>query len=298
MRLIRCLLVGLVMVAIAGGVWAEKTPEARAAKEDMKKLPGFVEFDARQILGQAEPDVNVFLEEALLKAMAGAIKADEPELADLLGNVKLIQVQVFKGLTAQEEKSLAKISELVKTLKEKDGWYTGVSVRGNGQTVDIVMKMANGSILGLALFVARGTGFVFINIAGEFEAELLGSKIRTLIDKFSKGNADLSQLGTLLESISKKSESNEPSLIITGTVKDAATGQPIEGAKVSDDQYGPEPYKGAATDAAGKYRYVTWPEEHNIIAEAPGYKAQRRGIQPGLFQKEKEMVVDFALERE
>ncbi len=91
----------------------------------------------------------------------------------------------------------------------------------------------------------------------------------------------------------------EPEFVITGTVTDTATGQPIEGARVSDDGYGPEPYKGAITDSEGKYSYRTWPEEHRIKAEAPGYKSQRKGL-TGLFhvENEDEKAVDFALEPE
>jgi hypothetical protein len=94
-------------------------------------------------------------------------------------------------------------------------------------------------------------------------------------------------------------EDKEPEFVVTGTVTDAETGEPIVGARISDDGYGPKPYKGATTDSEGKYSYRTWPEEHRIKAEAPGYKPQRKGI-TGLFhvESEDEKVIDFALELE
>jgi len=94
-------------------------------------------------------------------------------------------------------------------------------------------------------------------------------------------------------------EDKQPTFVVRGTVTDAATGEPIAGAKVSDDGYGPEPYKSAITDSEGRYRYVTWPEEHRIKAEAVGYKPQRKGI-TGLFhvENEDEKVIDFTLEAE
>jgi len=94
-------------------------------------------------------------------------------------------------------------------------------------------------------------------------------------------------------------EDKEPEFVVNGTVTDAVTGQPIEGAKVTDDGYGSEPYQGAVTDSEGKYSYLTWPEKHRIKAEAPGYKPQRKGI-TGLFhvENEDEKVIDFALEPE
>jgi len=91
----------------------------------------------------------------------------------------------------------------------------------------------------------------------------------------------------------------QPEFVVTGTVTDAATGEPIAGAKVSDDGYGPEPYRGAVTDSQGGYRYATWAEEHTIVAKAPGYKPQRKGL-TGLFHTEpgKEAIMNFALERD
>jgi hypothetical protein len=96
------------------------------------------------------------------------------------------------------------------------------------------------------------------------------------------------------------SEGDEgPEFVVAGTVTDSATGQPIEGARVSDDGYGPEPYKGAVTDSQGKYSYRTWSEEHSVKAEAPGYKPQRKSI-TGLLHVEDaaERAIDFALEPE
>jgi hypothetical protein len=99
-------------------------------------------------------------------------------------------------------------------------------------------------------------------------------------------------------STSAPEEEKQPSFVVRGTVTDAATGEPIAGAKVSDDGYGHKPYKGAITDSQGRYRYLTWPEEHGIKAEAVGYKTQRKGF-TGLFhaEPENEKFIDFTLER-
>ena len=90
----------------------------------------------------------------------------------------------------------------------------------------------------------------------------------------------------------------DPQLVVTGVVTDAATGQPIEGAKVSDDQYGPKPYRGAVAGPSGTYVYVTWAEEHCVIARAPGYRAQRQTLITDFFQTEREKVINFELQPE
>ena len=84
-------------------------------------------------------------------------------------------------------------------------------------------------------------------------------------------------------------------LVIRGVVRDAMTGRPIEGARVTDERYGKEPFQGTITNVEGKYRYLTWYEEHSITAEAPGYKTQRQLLKTKLFGMERERVIDFEL---
>ncbi|HUU16914.1 MAG TPA: M56 family metallopeptidase [Sedimentisphaerales bacterium] len=102
-----------------------------------------------------------------------------------------------------------------------------------------------------------------------------------------------------------------PSLVIKGVVKDAQTGEPIAGARVFDDGYGPKPNWeqikadersewGAITNSAGEYSFLTWPEHHSIKVEAPGYKPERQSLYDGhfTFNKKDEETFDFALEPE
>ena len=87
-----------------------------------------------------------------------------------------------------------------------------------------------------------------------------------------------------------------PNVTLSGSVADASSGKSIPGATVADDGYGPKPFKGATTDEAGKYSYMTWSEEHNVTATAPGYKPQLLTL--NIRQTGKERTLDFALTRE
>jgi len=102
-----------------------------------------------------------------------------------------------------------------------------------------------------------------------------------------------------------------PGLVIKGTVKDAQTGEPIAGARVFDDGYGPKPNWeqikadvrsewGAITNSAGEYSFLTWPEHHSIKVEAPGYKPERQSLYDGhfTFNKKDEETFNFVLEPE
>lgn len=90
-------------------------------------------------------------------------------------------------------------------------------------------------------------------------------------------------------------ENPQPSMLLTGIVTDADTGMPIAGAKVSDDGYGTKPYRQGVTDANGTYQYLTWPEEHNIVVQADGYKSQHKVLTTSLLQNEKEKGLSFTL---
>lgn len=84
--------------------------------------------------------------------------------------------------------------------------------------------------------------------------------------------------------------------VIKGTVTDAQTGKPIEGAKVGDTEEYADGKFCTSTDANGNYSYKTWYEEHGIIATADGYRKDKKTLLTKIFGKEKEKIINFALE--
>ena len=87
-----------------------------------------------------------------------------------------------------------------------------------------------------------------------------------------------------------------PEFVIKGTVTDVQTGQPIAGAKVGDvDEYAGGK-QSVLTDANGNYSYKSWYEEHDVKAEADGYKRQEKGFETKFLGSEKKKVIDFSLD--
>ena len=93
--------------------------------------------------------------------------------------------------------------------------------------------------------------------------------------------------------------SSTPNVTVSGVVTDAATGQPIAGARVDDNRYGADPKKTPAqawTDANGHYELKTWYEEHNIAASANGYDSKLSLLQTKIFHSERNVRMNFALD--
>jgi hypothetical protein len=291
------MLTTLLVVSLVLCAWAETTPATASSQQDVTKKQGYINFPTKELFGDTKSKVEVMLEKPMLQMLKAAAAEQEPEFAKLMDAIEMVRVQVFENVSDEKNEIAGKISDLVSNLKEKEGWSTIIRVKENRETVDIIMKVVEYKVKGFGLIVQEPGEIVFINIVGDIDAEAFGQSIGQVCGKFLSGQMDMDDFGKLLGGAMNQPQSG-PGLVVSGVVKDAATGKPIEGAKVSDDKYGSEPYKSATTDTEGKYSYKTWPEEHNIIAQAPGYKPQQKMLKTDMLQKDKETVIVFELERE
>ncbi|MBI5387681.1 MAG: protein kinase [Verrucomicrobia bacterium] len=92
--------------------------------------------------------------------------------------------------------------------------------------------------------------------------------------------------------------SGQPEMKVAGRVTDAVTGKPIAGARVADNHYGTGARRTpleAWTDTNGQYALLTWAEEHNITASAPGYGIQLATLTTSLLERERQTRMDFQL---
>ena len=297
MKTITCSVMTLLLMMCSMIVLAETStapPQGAPpqAIQSYKQHPGYVDFKIQDIGSGIKPNVQILLEEPLLKMISSASANSEPEFAQVLSLLKLVRVEVTENLAGKAPEIRSRFAEQTSLLKEKQGWNSMVHVEENDESVDIMLKFANNKIAGLALFVQGADEVVFINIVGEVEVERLGRVLGKMGGKFMQGNMDLSQFEKMLSGFTPKTE---PAFIVKGTVCDAVTMKPIARAKVGDHEYGPEPRKSTFTKADGSFEYTTWPEEHAIIIEAPGYKLQYHNLKATLLQGMKEYNMQILL---
>ncbi len=169
MRIRAACLVGALALVCAGAVRA-------ADEEDVKKEPGYCDFGTVSVFGQKEPDVEVLLESNLLQMVASAMRASNPQLADMLLKLKQIRVQTYAIQPDKLEAVEKKTDEVARRL-EGQGWSPMVKVRKTkeGEQTFVYMKLLNNRIQGMVVMnVSPSEEASFINIVGEIDPEQIG----------------------------------------------------------------------------------------------------------------------------
>ena len=161
---------------------------------------GYIDFG--QLMPAAKGQfVEVNLNSAMLKFAAKLASRQEPEAAELIGNLKRIRVNVIGMDDSNRTATIEKI-EAVRRKLEAQGWTQMVTVRekDGGDNVDIhVMQRGEDTIDGLVVTVIDHKGeAVFVNIVGNINADQI-AKIAEKYDieplkhvhlKFDRKHAD------------------------------------------------------------------------------------------------------------
>lgn len=141
-----------------------------AAEEDITKDPGYVDFGAMNLFGKEDTTVEIFLDQNILQMMK-AFGGDDPELSEMIGNLKQIRVQSFQLDTAKLKEIEQRTAEVSKKL-EAQGWSALVKVRDRkgGDNTYVYIKMKADKAQGLAVMnIDPKEEVTFVNIVGEID---------------------------------------------------------------------------------------------------------------------------------
>ena len=144
--------------------------------------PGYV--DVGQLMASAKGKfVEVNLSTGMLKFAAKLAARQEPEAAELIGNLKRIRVNVVSLDDTNRKEAVAQITSIRQKL-EAQGWTQMVTVREQegGDNVDIHVKQrSDDSIDGLVVTVIDHKGeAVVVNIVGNISADQISKVAENL----------------------------------------------------------------------------------------------------------------------
>jgi hypothetical protein len=120
-------------------------------KEDYSKHPGYINYKNIPGLSQAESLSEVYLEETLLKMVAGMAQDKSDDVSDIVSGLKLVQVNEYKiGIDAIADME-GSLDVMDKSMQGK-GWDRIVRTNNRSNLTNIyIKKSSNDGLEGLAI---------------------------------------------------------------------------------------------------------------------------------------------------
>ena len=171
----KSILIIILLIVFTPSLYAQET-------DDYQNHPGYVDFGSFEKFQGAEETVEVFIKGPLLKFVAKAAEYEDPELASLLKNLKLVKVNVF----SIDKVGMDEARNIMKSVSKKidrNKWELMVRTKQPNEYVEIYTQFGpNDSLTGLVVMaVQENDEAVFVNIVGDIDPAKLGK----LSDKFN-----------------------------------------------------------------------------------------------------------------
>src|SRR5215213_1719458 len=150
------------------------TGTAGWTQQKLSDQPGYVSIEELEIFPREDLSVEINLEGAILRMVAEATRGDDPAFAEVMRNLKAIQVRVFPLAGAKEDVVRGKVDRAVRWL-EDHGWSSMVRVREKGSESYIYLKKSGEEIVGLTILaIEAGDEAAMINIVGRIDPAEIG----------------------------------------------------------------------------------------------------------------------------
>ena len=132
-----------------------------------------------------DPKIDVSVEGALMKLVAEASRVEDPELADLLHNLKGVYVRGYDTPSQDYDRSRRHANEVGRELVDR-GWSSVIRVRNAGEHFQMFARYRGETVIGLVVLsvdkASRET--TFLNIVGNIDPAQIGR----VGQKFNIGN--------------------------------------------------------------------------------------------------------------
>ncbi|MCP3957980.1 MAG: DUF4252 domain-containing protein [bacterium] len=140
------------------------------AQDAKKPHPGHFPLDELDILSRDELVIEINLKGPLLRLVAAATRGEEPEFADLIGNLEAVRVRVAE-LEEVDAKEVREGMGRASGWLDDNGWDVIVRTREDDEEVYVYSRDDGDEIAGLAVLVvdAAGGEVVLVNIVGNVD---------------------------------------------------------------------------------------------------------------------------------
>lgn len=159
-----------------------------AAAQDLSGEPGFIDFSQQATLTDDNLDIHISVKDPLIKLVAEGTRATDPDLADVLAQLRAVEVHVYEVPVDQQSKIRSEISGRAKEL-EAAGWTQAITIRMKGARGHVFLRLVDGKPQGLAaMYTGDEDEAVFVNIVGQIDASQIG-RLATKFDLDVLGQA-------------------------------------------------------------------------------------------------------------
>ena len=162
-----------------------------AQQKDYSKEAGYIDFGDLTKAESGDRVVEVFLEGNLLRLVSKITESEDPELANLIGGLKLIKANIL-DVTSDNEKILDERVKYIETQLKDKKWDMLVRVRDRHENVNVYLKStSDDKIVGLVVTAIDHGEASFVNIVGDIDLTTIGKLSRKFdipaLDKINNG---------------------------------------------------------------------------------------------------------------
>ena len=160
------------------------------ADDSFESNPGYIDFDKYMSVSAEDSTVEVNIKGPLLKLAASILEAQNEDISNLIGNVELVRVHVYKVDDENRDQFAASVQKISESLSNKN-WEQLVKVKDGDENVGVFANMPTDDIIaGIVVSVSEGDEAVFVNVVGDVAIESLAELGRKLnipqLDKIGK----------------------------------------------------------------------------------------------------------------
>jgi hypothetical protein len=139
---------------------------------------GYAAFDAADTLAEHR-EVGLSLGPAPLALARMFLKDEEPEVGEILQDLRAVRVYVYEGLR-DDERTAQRLRGMESTLID-EGWRAIAKVRDGDDRLSILLRLAdNGRTHGMAVIVQEPNEVVLVNLIGNVRLDIFSEYMAKL----------------------------------------------------------------------------------------------------------------------